>query len=109
MEIDIRKEDLKIVFLYEFAGTATLLYAVNVSYGNPVAVIFSIMAIILVIGPITGAHLNPAVSVACLISHSNPIKAFPCFVLMVCAEITGALFGVFIAFLSLTSTAATIT
>ena len=73
MEIEIRRQDLKFVFLYEFAGTATLLYVTNVSHGNPVAVVFSIMAIVLVVGPITGAHLNPAVSTACLISHSSPI------------------------------------
>jgi len=59
------------------------------------------MAIVLVVGPITGAHLNPAVSTACLISHSNPVKAFPCFALMIIAEITGALFGVLLAFFSL--------
>ena len=104
MEIEIRQRDLKFVFLYEFVGTAGLLYSIQVSHGNPVAVVFSIMAIVLVVGPITGAHLNPAVSTACLISHSNPTKAFPCFLLMVCAEIMGALFGVLLAFLSLTTT-----
>ena len=104
MEIEVRKQYQKFIFLYEFAGTAFLLYAINVSHGNPVAVVFSIMAIVLVAGPITGAHLNPAVSTACLISHSDPIGAFPCFTLMVCAEITGGLFGVFLACLSLTTT-----
>ena len=102
METDLRKEDRKIIFLYEFGGTALILYAINIA-GNPVAVVFSIMAAVLVCGPITGAHFNPAVSTACLISHINPKDALNSFVLMVVAEISGALFGVLLAFLSLTT------
>jgi glycerol uptake facilitator-like aquaporin len=103
METDLRKDDRKFIFLYEFCGTALILYAVNVSHGNPVAVVFSIMVSVLFAGPITGAHFNPAVSTACLISHTNPREALSSFALMVSAEITGALFGVLLAFLSLTT------
>jgi glycerol uptake facilitator-like aquaporin len=72
MEKTLGKGTYKFLVIYEFLGTAMLLYGVNVSPGgDPFGVIFNILAIILVVGPITGAHLNPAVSTGVLISNRN--------------------------------------
>ena len=72
MERTLGKGTYKFLVIYEFLGTAMLLYAVNVSPGgDPFGVIFTILAIILIVGPITGAHLNPAVSTGVLISNRN--------------------------------------
>ena len=101
MECDTAGKTKYVTFIYEFLCTGLILYAINVSYGNPIAVVFSILAAVLIAGPVTGAHFNPAVSTACLISHTTPIKALPMYFLMVAAEILGALFGTFMAYLSL--------
>ena len=101
MECDTAGKFKYVTFIYEFFGTGLILYAINVSYGNPIAVIFTILAAVLICGPITGAHFNPAVSTACLISHTTPKEALPMFFLMVVAEILGALFGTFMSYLSL--------
>jgi glycerol uptake facilitator-like aquaporin len=50
------------------AGTAMLVYAVNVSGGNPIAVAFTLFSCILIGGPITGGHFNPAVSTGYFLS-----------------------------------------
>ena len=50
------------VFVYEFLGTSLLVYAVLASGGAQVAVVFTVMAIIIMADPISGAHFNPAVS-----------------------------------------------
>jgi len=69
MERTLGKGTYKFLVIYEFLGTAMLLYGINVSpAGNPFGVIYNILAIILVVGPITGAHINPAVSTGVLIS-----------------------------------------
>jgi glycerol uptake facilitator-like aquaporin len=68
MEIEVGKRHITIVCIYEMAGTALLVYALNVSHGNPIAVSFSLFAAILVGGPISGGHFNPAVSTGYFIS-----------------------------------------
>ena len=74
MERTLGKGTYKFLFFYEFFGTAMLLFGVNVSPGgDPFGVIFNILAIILVVGPITGAHLNPAVSTGVLVSNKDII------------------------------------
>jgi glycerol uptake facilitator-like aquaporin len=99
MERHLGKGTYKFLFIYEFLGTAILLFGLNVSApGNPFGVIFNILAIILVVGPITGAHLNPAVSTGVLISNKNIIPEIPIYLLTVLAEILGAMFGTLMAF-----------
>lgn len=107
MESDVGRKYKLYTFVYEFLCTGLILYAINVSYGNPIAIIFTIFAAVLICGPITGAHFNPAVSTAVLISHTEPVKALPMYFLMVFAEICGAFFGTFIAYLSLMNTEVT--
>lgn len=55
-----------IVFVYEALGTALLLFAINLQYGFPFGqfgIAFMIFACLLIGGPITGAHYNPAVTI----------------------------------------------
>jgi aquaporin Z len=49
-------------YLAEFLGTLFFLYVIIAS-GNPVAVGVALIIAIMVAGPISGGHLNPAVSV----------------------------------------------
>lgn len=71
----------KFLVFYEFFGTALLVYAVNVSYGDGVdpfvdqfAIVGMIFALILLAGPITGAHFNPAVTTGVLVSNKNILR-----------------------------------
>ena len=72
METKIQKNNKVIVCLYESLGTGILLYAINMTQGSPwgpFAVSFTIFALILIGGPITGAHYNPAVTLGVYISN----------------------------------------
>jgi len=57
---------------------------------NALATGAALVAIILAIGPVSGAHLNPAVSLAEACLHGLPWKSLPGYVL---AQIAGAVGG----------------
>ena len=72
MERTLEKGNIKFLFIYEFLGTAMLAWGENVGTSkDPWGPVFNIFAIILVVGPITGAHINPAVTTGILISNQN--------------------------------------
>jgi len=96
----VGKGTYKFLLIYEFLGTAFLLYGINLS-NNPFGVVFNIFAIILITGPISGAHLNPAVSTGVLISNKNIIAQLPLYFLYLFAEISGGMFGTLMAFSSM--------
>jgi aquaporin Z len=50
-------------YLVEFVGTALFVYVI-LATGNPLAIGATLALVILLIGPISGGHINPAVSVA---------------------------------------------
>jgi len=50
-------------YLVEFLGTLLLIYVV-LATGNPLAIGAATALIILIAGPVSGGHLNPAISVA---------------------------------------------
>ena len=62
-----------LVLIYEFVGTALLLVAVNYpaaeSENVPYAVAIALFGIIMMIGPVSGGHVNPAVSTAVLVAQ----------------------------------------
>ena len=63
-----------IVFLYEALGTAFLLYAINMQNGfgfGVFGIAFTIFACILIGGPITGGHYNPAVSLGVFVTDKD--------------------------------------
>lgn len=70
MERTLEKRNIKFLCIYEFLGTAMLAWGENVGTSkDPWGPVFNIFAIILVVGPITGAHINPAVTTGILISN----------------------------------------
>lgn len=93
----------------EFSGTALLVTVVvgsgimgtNLSQDAGVALlinafstIFSLALLILVLGPISGAHLNPAVSLVQLVARKQPIRETLVFIP---AQIAGAISGAILA------------
>ena len=50
-------------FIAEFAGTLALVYVI-LATGQPIAIGLTLALIIMVIGKISGGHVNPAVSFA---------------------------------------------
>ena len=96
-------------YLAEFIGTLTLvLFGIGiavVSGGNLVATSLAfglaIVASAYVIGNISGCHINPAVSLAMLISKKMDSREFVCYVV---AQVLGALTGSAILYLILTNT-----
>ena len=104
MEIHSAKQNLSIVFFYEFMGTAFLLYSINMAYAYPFGqfgICFTLFAAILIGGPITGAHFNPAVTLGVYISNKHWLDDVNMFLLMIFAQIFGAFFGCLMASLSL--------
>src|SRR5579872_1024736 len=90
----------------EAAGTAILLCAIvgstialeNVSGSGAIAGIAgslvvgaTFVAIILALGPISGAHFNPAVTLGAALGGAAPWREVPAYV---CAQLAGALTGV---------------
>jgi len=78
MERTLGPGTYKFLVFYEFFGTALLVYAVNISYNfggdptvNQFGISFMIFALILLAGPITGAHFNPAITTGVLVSNKN--------------------------------------
>ena len=59
------------VSLYEFIGTALLIVTVNISNDTAVAVGIVLFTICIFIGPISGGHVNPAVSVGVYIKEGK--------------------------------------
>lgn len=87
----------------EFLGTAALLYAINMSAVSggfqPFAIGLTIAAVIHQFDPVTGAHFNPAVTIAVFIREANIANIGFLFVIIV-AQILGATFGCLIVFIS---------
>ena len=93
----------------EFSGTA-LLVTVVVGSGimgtslsqdagvalliNAFSTIFTLALLILVLGPISGAHLNPAVTLVQLATRQQPIRETLTYIP---AQISGAIFGAILA------------
>jgi glycerol uptake facilitator-like aquaporin len=96
----------------EFIGTAFLVAAVvgsgimgerlaggNVAIAllaNTIATGAALVALILTFGPISGAHLNPAVTLADAIEHGIPWREVP---LYIAAQFTGGILGAILAHL----------
>ena len=89
------------VCTYEALGTAFLVYAVIVSGGNIIAVPLTLLIAIVMAGPVTGAHFNPAVTVAVYIQQRKFGENLGFFFFILIAEFVGALFGLGIALVSI--------
>ena len=101
MEGITRKLPKHVIFGYEFMGTAFLLFAINASRGDALGIGFTIFAMLLIGGPLTGGHYNPAVSIGVFFNEDNKGEIVGNFVTMLLAQFTGALFGVAMAWIGL--------
>ena len=102
MEVPGGHQNKALVCLYEALGTATLLLAINwTSGGNPYAISITIFAAIVVFGSVSGAHFNPAVTIAVLIKNGKIAKDLPFAVMIIVSQIVGGFIGVLTAFTSL--------
>lgn len=53
----------------EFIGTFLLVAIVIVSQGNAIAIMFALVGIVLLVGTVSGAHLNPAITVGAWVTR----------------------------------------
>lgn len=86
------------VFVYELFGTAMLVFAVNMIANQPVpsfwGIPLTLFGTLCWAGPVTGGHMNPAVSLAVLIQHIDKLSEnIILFFVMVLAQFIGGLLG----------------
>ena len=83
--------------LYEAIGTAILITALNLSQGDAFAIGIALFTIVVFIGPISGAHVNPAVTLSVFIKETrNQEKIGKNFVFMlfiILSQLVGAIVG----------------
>ena len=73
-------------YIAEFLGTMFLLYII-LAIGKPVAIGLALIAAIMMVGNISGAHLNPAVSIMMVLAGRLSMKELAPYVL---AQVAGA-------------------
>lgn len=80
------------VFVYEFYATMMLVYAVCMCK-EPLGIPLTLFAMLLIIGPVTGGHVNPAVTIGTFIHLGNYARTLiPCCV-MLAGEFLGGMCG----------------
>jgi glycerol uptake facilitator-like aquaporin len=87
------------VCIYELLGTATLMLAVVMTGGNALYVCFTLWAILMISGGITGGHFNPAVSTGVFIWQRKYDEHFALYSAVVASQFAGALLGMMTGYL----------
>jgi len=106
MELHSAKHNKFIVFVYEYLGTAFLLYAINMvtlNHYGVFGIILSLFACLLIAAPITGAHFNPAVTVGIFVCNKTWHDDIDMFLITLFAQFFGAFNRCFASALSLAS------
>ena len=104
MEVKGAQDYKQYVFWYEAIGTGMLLYAINLQNGEffgQFGISFMLFALLLIGGPITGAHYNPAVTLGIFISNGEWAKQSVMFGVMMAGQFFGSLLGVLLVWLCL--------
>lgn len=88
---------MAVIFGYEFFATGMLVVAINATQGNAVGIGLCVFFLLLLAGPITGGHFNPAISLGVFINKycccSVTWQSFFALINMITAQIFGALVG----------------
>lgn len=85
------------LFAYEALGTAILVFTWNF---DGIYMAFGVMLAATLCGGITGGHFNPAVTVAVFIAEFNFKENLKPFIILIMAQLTGALFGVLLFYIA---------
>lgn len=72
----------------EFVGTFLLAAVIVTASGQPLFVLFAVMAIVLVVGGVSGAHLNPALTIGALATRRITLVRAAAYIV---AQVLGAL------------------
>ena len=103
MEVPGGLNNKVMVCICEIIGTAFLLIAVNISSNTgvtPMCVGFTVFAMATIIGPVSGGHMNPAVTIGMFIKHKHEDKTVQnavYMVIIICSQLIGGMLGVSIA------------
>lgn len=88
-----------VIFMYEFLGTFCLVGVINATKGDASAIGLTLFFLLLLAGPITGAHFNPAVTIGVYINRMRTTATFVSdtaqALIMIGAQICGALVGMY--------------
>lgn len=100
MEVQGSHDKWAWVLIFEAFGAACLLYAINMSLYGAIGCSFCLLIAVIVAGPISGAHFNPAVTLGVFIKLGE-FKNTGKMLMIWLAQIVGAYLGIFLAWLSL--------
>lgn len=102
MEISNSYDNMMLVLAYELVGTLILIYAIIATNGNALGVCVTFFCMLQVLGPITGAHMNPALTLGVYIKE-NKIENRMMTLQIITAQFVGGMFGAVIALNNLAS------
>lgn len=91
-----------IVAIYEFIGTMLLTFACIISGGDLMAISLTFFSLLQILGPVSGAHVNPAVTLGVYIREGQ-IENKEALFKMIIAQFIGAIAGAVMAINSLAS------
>lgn len=95
MEVDGAEHDKLKVCLYEMLGTSMLTYAVLASGGSGPAIAFTFFLAVLYVAPITGGHINPAVSTAVFVNRRKYAQDLKFYLMIMASQFAGGILGCF--------------
>jgi glycerol uptake facilitator-like aquaporin len=103
MEVDRGSKNKFIVCVYEALGTGFLLFAISMSTSDfgKFGIAFMVFAMILICGPVTGAHFNPAVTLGVFISNKHWREDLIFCLMIMLSQFIGGFWGVCLAWCSL--------
>jgi glycerol uptake facilitator-like aquaporin len=88
------------VFLYELIGTSLLTYAVTMNNANAYSVAFFLYILLVIVSPISGGHLNPAVTIGVFVNEKKFGEDAVLLGMTIAAQFVGAFIGIVFTFLS---------